>query len=226
LSGRSWWDNRVSDQEGICFGKTACEKAHNYLLDHKNDVEGAKVIAATYCLDNFDECERNGKIEAAGDLALSLVAGLGAGGARAATASGGNVAKEAAEAIRLFGTASGLVKGSANVAAAEVLVEGRPSQILQSVSGKSIRDGMVPNAGDSGNPQRYNAIATGANGREYDTEIKILTYVANELGAPSSTVRGTINLHSERAVCISCSSVIEQFKSEFPGIRINVTTGG
>ncbi|TLP54873.1 deaminase domain-containing protein [Microbispora triticiradicis] len=50
----------------------------------------------------------------------------------------------------------------------------------------------------------------------------MLEHYADNLG-PSS--RGTINLYSELEVCPSCSSVIEQFRDMFPGIKLNVTWG-
>ncbi|WIX76950.1 deaminase domain-containing protein [Amycolatopsis carbonis] len=135
------------------------------------------------------------------------------------------MAKEAADAVRLFGLANGSVRASANVAAAEVSIEGKSTEILQSVSGQAIRKGAVPEIGAEGNPQRLFAFNTGNNIRDFDTEIKILNYVANELGEASPEVRGTINLHTENPVCISCRSAIYQFKKQFPNVNVNVTEG-
>ncbi|MFK0244145.1 deaminase domain-containing protein [Amycolatopsis azurea] len=64
--------------------------------------------------------------------------------------------------------------------------------------------------------------ATGGNTRFSDTEFKLL----NQIGQSSPHVRGTINLHADFAVCTSCSSVISQFRDAFPGVRLNLTTGG
>ncbi|MET9261278.1 RHS repeat-associated core domain-containing protein [Amycolatopsis sp. NPDC004079] len=231
-SSIGWWDNSFeavgeNQMASICFGRTGCWKALQYLIEHKNDVEGAKVIAATYCLDNYRQCERESGISLLGDLGMSVAGGLGAGGARSVSASGArNIAKEAAEALRIFGLRNGSVGKDANVAAAEVLIEGESPQLLQSVSGRAPRDGTVPKPGDVNNPIRYKATATGKNNRKTDTEIKLLTYIANNLGEPSPYVRGTINIHTEKAMCISCQSVVRQFESEFPGVRVNVTEGG
>lgn len=38
-------------------------------------------------------------------------------------------------------------------------------------------------------------------------------------------VEGTVNLHTERPPCTSCSDVIEQFEQEFPNVEVNVTYG-
>ncbi|WP_167219214.1 deaminase domain-containing protein [Kribbella shirazensis] len=68
--------------------------------------------------------------------------------------------------------------------------------------------------------------ASGAtNNRFTDTELKILNQTANNLGPSSSSVRGTINLHSELTVCSSCNSVISVFRAAFPDVVVNVTTG-
>ena len=98
------------------------------------------------------------------------------------------------------------------------------SYMLRSVSGSTEREGMVPNVGSAGNPQRFLPTATGGNSRFFDTEFKILNSVANRLG-PSSSVRGVINMHSELPVCSSCSSVMSQFRDAFPNIALNVSTG-
>ncbi|WP_158632658.1 deaminase domain-containing protein [Amycolatopsis sp. WAC 01416] len=80
--------------------------------------------------------------------------------------------------------------------------------------------------GSAGNPQRFIPQATGGNTRFSDTEFKLLNQTANRIGQSSPHVRGTINLHTDFAVCTSCSSVISQFRDAFPGVRLNLTTGG
>ncbi|MEV4603501.1 hypothetical protein AB0K15_39750 [Amycolatopsis sp. NPDC049253] len=69
-SGGNWWRNDISDQEGICFGRTACEKARGYLITHENDVEGAKVIAATFCIDHYQECVHDSRISEFGQMLI------------------------------------------------------------------------------------------------------------------------------------------------------------
>ncbi|BBH12474.1 hemagglutinin repeat-containing protein [Chromobacterium haemolyticum] len=59
--------------------------------------------------------------------------------------------------------------------------------------------------------------------RDSDTEFKILENIAQKLG-PSSNVSGTINLLSEKAVCPSCRSVVDQFRLRYPNIKLNVFT--
>jgi hypothetical protein len=39
-----------------CFGRTGCRQAWLYILKHPGDIEGAKEIAAMYCVTNFDQC--------------------------------------------------------------------------------------------------------------------------------------------------------------------------
>ncbi|MFE9690577.1 FG-GAP-like repeat-containing protein [Micromonospora sp. NPDC005806] len=58
--------------------------------------------------------------------------------------------------------------------------------------------------------------------RPFDSENKIFEHYAANL---SPNARGTINLYSERVPCPSCSSVIDQFREMFPGIRVNVSWG-
>lgn len=63
---------------------------------------------------------------------------------------------------------------------------------------------------------------TGANARTLDSEVKILMEFASRL-LPNA--RGVILLHTERPPCVSCSSVIKQFRLLFPGIRVEVSSG-
>ncbi len=74
--GPSWWFNRPDGENGnnLCFGKTGCEKARLYLRQHRDDVEGARVIAATYCLDNYDECVMNSRLARLGEDLLQVAA--------------------------------------------------------------------------------------------------------------------------------------------------------
>lgn len=105
-------------------------------------------------------------------------------------------------------------------------VEGQAPRTLQAVSGAAERgSGFVPVVGTPTNPARFVATSTGNNGRVHDTEYKLLTYVANQLGAPSAKVRGTITLQSSQQACFSCTPVIGQFAQQFPNIRINYATG-
>ncbi|WP_410653775.1 deaminase domain-containing protein [Amycolatopsis sp. cmx-4-54] len=113
-----------------------------------------------------------------------------------------------------------------NVAAAEVAIEGHSVYVLTSVSGQTARAGSVPPVDVTANlqrfvPQRF----AGENTRFNETEFKLLNFIANQLGQSSPLVRGRINLHTEKAVCGSCASIIAQFEREFPGIRVYVTEG-
>ncbi|MGY4739514.1 polymorphic toxin-type HINT domain-containing protein [Streptomyces sp. ATMOS53] len=57
--GDGYWDTSYMEDTGkhsACFGRTGCQKAYQYLIKDDADVEQAKKIAATYCVDHFDEC--------------------------------------------------------------------------------------------------------------------------------------------------------------------------
>jgi hypothetical protein len=56
LSGEDGWHPAYADGYA-CFGVAACQQAAHYLETHPNDVAGAKLIAATYCLGtNYATC--------------------------------------------------------------------------------------------------------------------------------------------------------------------------
>ena len=57
--GEAYWERlgSVDTDEVACFGRLGCDKALEYLLDNKDDVAGAKKIAANYCVDHLDECQ-------------------------------------------------------------------------------------------------------------------------------------------------------------------------
>ena len=104
-----------------------------------------------------------------------------------------------------------------NIAVAEVNIAGGGTQELIGVSGQAARPGTV------GNPtQRLFETFEVGHSRAFDSEVKILEDVASRI---SPETRGTINLFSERAVCDSCSSVINQFRQMFPNMNVNVTSG-
>ncbi|WP_342652880.1 deaminase domain-containing protein [Pseudomonas sp. F3-2] len=59
--------------------------------------------------------------------------------------------------------------------------------------------------------------------RDMDTEFKILETVAQRLGNNKAAV-GSINLISEKEVCPSCTSIVEQFRIKYPEVQLNVFT--
>jgi len=114
-----YWDHpmppNVDPGVSRCFGKLACEKALNYLYNSKtkNDVEGAKVIAATYCVDHFEECVKSEGIEASGQELLGAFMGLfaaGLAGAIRTEAGGVAAAPDGAAAAARQLTAAGEVR--------------------------------------------------------------------------------------------------------------------
>ena len=58
--------------------------------------------------------------------------------------------------------------------------------------------------------------------RASDTEYKILSDIANQLG-DNTGARGTIALFTERIPCDSCKAVIWQFSQRYPNIKIDIT---
>jgi RHS repeat-associated protein len=58
-SGASFWHPQRSangKMVNVCFGRTACSQAYQYLLHHQDDIAGAKAVAATYCLVHYSTC--------------------------------------------------------------------------------------------------------------------------------------------------------------------------
>ncbi|MET8976251.1 polymorphic toxin-type HINT domain-containing protein [Streptomyces sp. NPDC004539] len=74
-----FWDNPVyeSKEKGsACFGREGCRQANLYLLHHGDDADAAaisKVIAATYCVYNADECNDIAKEVARGKIIKEFV---------------------------------------------------------------------------------------------------------------------------------------------------------
>jgi RHS repeat-associated protein len=114
-------------------------------------------------------------------------------------------------------------KGKAALAG-KLELEGMDPQYLLAASGKHQQAGLVPVVGGPGNPARFKATATGNNPRTNDTEYKMLTYIANQIGGPSK-IEGSLILHSSQQACTSCTQVIGQFHDAFPNIRITYTSG-
>ncbi|MFG2425167.1 RHS repeat-associated core domain-containing protein [Streptomyces sp. NPDC048448] len=117
------------------------------------------------------------------------------------------------------------IKSSRSALAGTLEVEGRAPKVMLAISGKHWEKGLIPTVGSPGNPARFRAVATGRNPRIHDTEYKMLTYVANQLGDSSASVRGSLTLHSSQQACTSCTGVIGQFHDAFPNVRINYTSG-
>ncbi|MEV6446102.1 RHS repeat-associated core domain-containing protein [Amycolatopsis sp. NPDC051716] len=85
---RPFWNTATgTGNEMACFGQRGCRMAWIYLLEHGQDTAGAKVIAATYCVEHFDECvdEKNFNDMVMDDLTSLLMLGaMGFGSAAGA----------------------------------------------------------------------------------------------------------------------------------------------
>ena len=92
-------------QEVTCFGLLACSMANQYLMKHPKGYAAAKAIAATYCIANFDKCQKSARnwyaTKSFGDsLPFVLAAGVAPEAAEIDGAAGGIAAGEsAAEAV-------------------------------------------------------------------------------------------------------------------------------
>jgi RHS repeat-associated protein len=86
--GGPFWSPQVGEDgkpSNVCFGRTACARAYNYLLANPNDIAGAKEIAATYCVRNFDQCQSDAasyesQVSLAEEFPYLLALGLAGGG--------------------------------------------------------------------------------------------------------------------------------------------------
>ncbi|WP_240662435.1 polymorphic toxin type 43 domain-containing protein [Streptomyces sp. WAC 06738] len=59
VDGSSYWLSQVGENgesSNVCWGRDACQEAWRYLMQG-GDIEGAKRIAATYCLENPKGCQ-------------------------------------------------------------------------------------------------------------------------------------------------------------------------
>jgi hypothetical protein len=101
---------------------------------------------------------------------------------------------------------------------ADVDIVGRNPGSVVGVSGQRSPAGTLA-APDN---KLFETVATGRNPRTFDSEVKILENLAS--GLPRDA-RGTINLFTERAACISCGGVVMQFRRMFPNIKLNVSAG-
>jgi hypothetical protein len=102
-----------------------------------------------------------------------------------------------------------------NIAVMRSEIDGQEPRITIATSGRHV------NPGEVGMPstRRFSPLTPT---RAYDSEVFLLEDLAARLDA---TATGTVHIYSERAVCDSCSNVIDQFRRMFPNIRVVVSTG-
>lgn len=117
------------------------------------------------------------------------------------------------------------LKRGGNMAAAKIDVDGVPTTMLAHSALPSPSENLVAQ-GFVGQTDEFNTFAVpNAAGamipRANDSEATILGNIAAKLGNNSSA-SGSITILSERPACASCTSVIEQFRSRYPGITVNV----
>nr|WP_314355331.1 deaminase domain-containing protein [uncultured Achromobacter sp.] len=57
--------------------------------------------------------------------------------------------------------------------------------------------------------------------RGMNTEYKIFDNIAGHQGNNTS-IRGTVNILTEKAACASCLNVAEQLKAKYPNVEVNI----
>jgi hypothetical protein len=132
----------------------------------------------------------------------------------------------------LRATLPGKIKNEGNMAVAEIDVPGLPKEMAAHSRIDVVDDAQKAN-GFVGKVEKETfesfKVANKEGSKPYlrdiDTEAKILNNVAEKLGNNRS-VSGTINLLTERAPCLSCSSVIRQFEAKYPNIKVTVLDNG
>lgn len=64
----------MGDGENACFDRRGCQEAWIHILEDPEDVAGAKRIAATYCVQHFEQCSDESEFEA--DVNLQIAGNL------------------------------------------------------------------------------------------------------------------------------------------------------
>jgi filamentous hemagglutinin len=119
--------------------------------------------------------------------------------------------------------------GKGNLALANLDVEGLPSQMRAFSQFQKGENGFVvlPEGETIFQPMSVNkyGVVDGKDSfsRIYDGEFKILETTARTLGNnPSAT--GRIDLFTELKACTSCGGAVQQFRTMYPNIQLNVFT--
>lgn len=126
-----------------------------------------------------------------------------------------NLLRQQASNLRATGTSDGAIGGGRNIATANFNIGGINGN-LQAVSGVANRASTVANPTTrlfTTNPERA-----------FDSEVKIFEYLAQTFQS-NPNVSGTITLYSERAVCVSCVGVLNQFMEMYPNVVIIINSG-
>jgi RHS repeat-associated protein len=89
-SDRDFWqtDTGVGDEKA-CFGIRGCRMAWIHISEHPDDIDGAKEIAAFYCVDHADECHTESYFNTMVHDDMTDLLYLGAGAAGGAGRAGG-----------------------------------------------------------------------------------------------------------------------------------------
>jgi hypothetical protein len=98
---------------------------------------------------------------------------------------------------------------------------------IEDVTTGQLRELVAPSGNNRSNftvpgIRRFVTSKVGSYDRIWDSEVKILEYIASESQPGKS---GTIRLFSEKPICSSCMDVIYQFEKAFPNIKIFYNSG-
>ena len=106
-----------------------------------------------------------------------------------------------------------------NIAVAQIAIDGHKPEGVIAISGEKSPKGTI----EAPEHRKFKITEyDGAITHAFDTEVKILEKVAKQL-EKTPDAQGTINLFTERYPCTSCIEVIDQFKSKFKNIDINIS---
>ena len=113
------------------------------------------------------------------------------------------------------------LRRSGNVAVAEIDIPGIPKQMAAHSRVSEAGKGLIGSGNGLFTAQTVPNKAGDMVHRGMDTEYKIFDNIAGQLGNNTS-IRGTVNILTEKAACASCLNVAEQFKAKYPNVEVNI----
>ncbi|MFY0480929.1 deaminase domain-containing protein, partial [Achromobacter marplatensis] len=119
-------------------------------------------------------------------------------------------------------TTKSSLRRSGNVAVAEIDIPGIPKQMAAHSRVSEAGKGLIGSGNGLFTAQTVPNKAGDMVHRGMDTEYKIFDNIAGQLGNNTS-IRGTVNILTEKAACASCLNVAEQFKAKYPNVEVNIS---
>ncbi|MFC0432206.1 RHS repeat-associated core domain-containing protein [Kutzneria buriramensis] len=170
-----YWNFQVGNGHGgstnACFGVLACEEADRYLTAHPDDIEGAKWIAAFYCIENPEKCAADAKAAKVGWVIADALQAMALGGLGGIGGMGGELDE------------LGALKGCNSFAAGtQVLMADGKTEPIQAIK---VGDNVANSDPDSPSLQRH--VVTAVHVTDTDTDFVSLA-VATVGGSQTVTV--------------------------------------